>query len=214
MKSPLSRPSFLFLVSLLSSLALHVLAAVALVRIINSSRPVPSVHLEVSHVELSSAETPDDSAPAAEVVPSSESPVKDETPAVEPPMLAANVADLPQPEQPTPDFNPQLSTLKLQPPAAAPRQATVDAPPRPCQSIRPDYPRAARLRGEEGEVTLGISVGSDGAVEAVRVVRSSGFPSLDDAAVEAVRAARFSPATSEGRAVAASARLTLAFKLK
>jgi len=210
MKSPLSKPSFLFLVSLLSSLALHVLAAVALVRILNSSCPVASVHLEVSHVELSFAETPDDSAPAVSAsvaIPNAAPPVTDDAAAVEPSMPAADAADLPQPEQPTPDFKPQ-------PPAVAPRQATVDAPPRPCQSIRPDYPRMARLRGEEGEVTLGISVGSDGAVDDVRVVRSSGFPSLDDAAVEAVRAARFSPATSEGRAVAASARLTLTFKLK
>jgi len=175
------------------------------------------VHLEISRVELSFAETPDDSAPAVSAsvaVPNAAPPVTDDTAAVEPPMPAADVADLPQPEQPTLDFKPQTSDLKLQPPAAAPRQATVDALPRPCQSIRPDYPRTARLRGEEGEVVLEISVSAAGAVDDVRVVRSSGFPSLDDAAVDAVRAAHFSPATSEGRAVAASARLTLTFKLK
>lgn len=99
-------------------------------------------------------------------------------------------------------------------PAAAPRQAHVDAPRRPQRVIRPDYPRAARQRGEQGDVVLEIDVAADGSVASVAVATSSGFADLDAAALKAVKSARFSPAKSGDRAVASHARLTLSFKLK
>ena len=99
-------------------------------------------------------------------------------------------------------------------PAVAPRQARVDAPPKPRRTIRPVYPKGARQRGEQGEVTVEIEVDAEGRVSAVKVVGSSGFAELDDAAVRAVRAATFVPAKSGGRAMESSARLTLAFRLK
>lgn len=96
----------------------------------------------------------------------------------------------------------------------APRQARIDAPPKPQRNIRPDYPRGARSRGEQGDVVLEIRVSERGVVEAVSVVTSSGFAELDAAAVRAARGARFTPAKSAGDAVASKARITLSFKLK
>ena len=110
------------------------------------------------------------------------------------------------------DEDPEASDAKPQ--VAAPAQARVDAPPRPKRAIRPEYPKGARQRGEQGEVTVEIEVDSEGRVSAVKVVGSSGFAELDDAAVRAVRAATFVPAKSGGRAVSSAARLTLAFRLK
>lgn len=127
-------------------------------------------------------------------------PEADETVPLEPPPPA--VARRPPAPQPPP------------PPAAAPRQAAVDAPPRPRRSIRPDYPRGARLRGEQGEVELELAVGADGRVTSARVVRSCGFAELDDAALAAVRAARFIPAKSGDVPVPSVARLKLRFQLK
>ena len=97
---------------------------------------------------------------------------------------------------------------------SAPRQARVDAPPKPMRAIRPDYPRGARQRGEQGNVVLEIAVAADGSVASVAVATSSGFAALDAAAVKAVKSASFSPAKSGDEAVASTARLTLAFKLK
>lgn len=98
--------------------------------------------------------------------------------------------------------------------AVAPRQARVDAPVRPKKAIKPDYPKGARQRGEQGDVVLELEVNAAGRVEGVRVVRSSGFSELDDAAVRAARAARFTPAKRGRVAVASTARLTLEFRLK
>ena len=97
---------------------------------------------------------------------------------------------------------------------SAPRQARLDAPPKPKRNIKPDYPKEARQRGEQGDVVVEIRVNAEGTVDAVTVAASSGFPELDEAAVRAARAAKFSPARSGRDPVASTARLKLQFKLK
>ena len=99
-------------------------------------------------------------------------------------------------------------------PAPAPKQARLDAPPKPKRNIRPDYPKGARQRGEQGEVVLEIRVNAEGSVDEVKVAASSGFAELDEAAVRAAKAAKFSPARSGRERVASTARLKLQFKLK
>lgn len=100
-----------------------------------------------------------------------------------------------------------FSTSQLRP------HARIDAPPAPYKAIRPDYPRGARRRGESGDVTLELNVNEKGVVVEVSVSVSTGFRELDAAAIRAVRAARFRPATSDGRPVPSTARLTLSFRL-
>ena len=96
----------------------------------------------------------------------------------------------------------------------APRQARLDAPPRPKRNIKPDYPKGARQRGEQGDVLLEIRVNAEGAVDDVKVAASSGFAELDEAAVKAAKSAKFSPARSGREAVVSVAKLKLSFKLK
>jgi protein TonB len=50
-----------------------------------------------------------------------------------------------------------------------------------------EYPRLARRRGWEGEVRLSFRVSVSGAITAIRVSRSSGYPILDRAAVAALQ---------------------------
>ena len=99
-------------------------------------------------------------------------------------------------------------------PQAAPRQARVDAPPALKKTIRPDYPRGARMRGEEGDVQLEIAVDARGGVTSVAVVSACPYPELNDAAVKAARKARFMPARQGRRAVPCTARITLTFRLR
>lgn len=93
-------------------------------------------------------------------------------------------------------------------------QARVDAPPRPKRAIKPEYPKGARQRGEQGNVTLEIEIGVDGVCVAAKVAVSCGFAELDAAAVKAALAARFVPAKMGNSPVASAARLTLSFRLK
>lgn len=52
-----------------------------------------------------------------------------------------------------------------------------------------EYPPLARLRERAGAATVRFEIDSAGQANAVRVVRSSGSPQLDDAAVRAVSTA-------------------------
>ncbi len=228
--------SILFHAALAAALALYVEQAPA---------PDALAQLDLSSVDLSFAETEDETAavqPALasapdepvpdETPPEPERPPESEPPKELPPELDALKLPEPQPERPpleTPKVEPppkEEPLPKEEPPprppvvasapapAVAPRQARVDAPPRPRKSIRPDYPKGARLRGEQGDVQLEIEVTAQGTVVAVVIVASCGFPELDEAAVKAARAARFTPARRGRQPVASKARITLKFRLK
>jgi len=220
--------------ALLLSLAVHGLIAAGIVLYIGYA-PAPNelAQLDLTSVDLSFAETPDETAAAlsasapvlrppsaAELCASEADALRDDLSAANPLMPAPDTTDLPQPEETSEKFEDSKSTVQpstsdLQPTSAiAPRQAKVDAPPKPRRNIRPDYPRESRQRGEQGDVTLEIDVNAQGAVDDVRVAKSSGIPLLDEAAINAARAARFTPAKSGGKSVSSTARLTLNFRLR
>lgn len=212
-----------FPIAILISLAVHLLVGLGIWAYMEYA-PSPDVlaTLDLSSVELSFAEEEDDAAavlpqPSDPVLPRPEperppEPKVAETP--EPLPSIPDAVDIPKPvekpvlPQPQPDFStPQPSTPQ-------PRQARVDAPPRPMRAIKPEYPKGARQRGEQGDVVIEMTVNSHGAVDKASVVTSSGYAELDEAALRAVRSAKFTPAKSGRESVASTARLTLTFKLK
>jgi TonB family protein len=88
-------------------------------------------------------------------------------------------------------------------PAAAPVAQPISTPARIDSSscAKPSYPPGAREKGEQGVVTLGFSVGADGAVRTSRIETSSGFADLDSAALAALSNCRFSPAMANGKPI-------------
>ena len=222
-----------FSVAIAVSVAVHLLIGLGIWLYMEYS-PTPDVlaTLDLSSVELSFADQVDDT---AAVLPRAAAPEPELTPAPEKlsePVLDTPLAplpeipdavDIPKPEEkprlpPAPTPSPDTPTTAADPaptpPAPSPRQARVDAPPRPKRTIKPDYPKGARQRGEQGDVVVEMLVNAEGRVDEASVVTSSGFPELDEAALRAVRAARFTPAKSGRESVASSARITLTFKLK
>ena len=121
----------------------------------------------------------------------------------------------PDPPKEAPPPEPQQPSAAA-PAAPAPSQARVaaDKPPAPRRRIKPEYPKGARQRGEEGDVTLELDVSANGMVDGVRVVASCGFAELEQAAIQAVKRARFTPARRGSANVPSTARLTLTFRLK
>ena len=81
------------------------------------------------------------------------------------------------------------------------------------RDMKPVYPLGCRQRGEEGTVVIEATVLPDGRAGTVAVIASSRYPELDRAATRAVERAAFNPATENGRAVEAQARITIVFKL-
>ena len=111
----------------------------------------------------------------------------------------------PQPPTPPPEaFKPDLKPVSKSP----------QLPPATRRRIKPEYPKGARERGEEGDVTLELDISEMGAVDDVRIIKSCGFAELDQAAIEAVKKARFTPARRGSANVPSTARITLTFRLK
>lgn len=93
------------------------------------------------------------------------------------------------------------------------QQGALIAPAARDQAIHPKYPMASRRKGEQGRVILDVLVSKEGKASSVTIISSSGFKELDAAAREAVMDAKFKPGERNGKAVEASARMTILFQL-
>ncbi|MFJ2995567.1 energy transducer TonB [Pandoraea sp. NPDC087047] len=105
-------------------------------------------------------------------------------------------------------------------PPAPPAPAPAPAPSGPieglavkCDEPRVVYPTQSRRVGEEGTVTLRLVIDTRGVVSSANVVKSSGFPRLDQAARTAALAMRCAPPMQNGRAVEAAATKPFNFNL-
>ena len=214
-----------FSTAIIASIAAHGLVAVGIVAYMKyAPGPTAVATLDLSSVDLSFAEEEDETAAVSPTMPAMPEveppkPREEKPPEAEraedplPPDPAAPKLAEPEPERERME-TPEIPPPSPPAPAVAPKQAKIDAPPKPHKAIKPDYPKGARQRGEQGDVVLEIRVNAAGIVDRVDVVSPSGFSELDEAAVRAARTARFTPAKSGGSAVASTARLTLTFKLK
>ena len=222
------------IVAVALALLVHALLAAAIVLYVEyAPEPTVSAELDLSSVELSFAE---EKAETAQVAPAFSSAPRHEARPPKPPERPPEIRPArrlqpepaayrfpePKEERPRPiattrdirrsDVESEVPEARLQ--ASSLAQARVDAPPKPKRAIKPEYPKGARQRGEQGDVVLEIEVGADGSCAAADVVASSGFAELDAAAVAAVRKARFVPGRSGSAAVSSSVGLKLSFRLK
>ncbi len=79
-------------------------------------------------------------------------------------------------------------------------------------SVKPKYTEEARVNKIQGTVVLSATVGPDGLLSNIRVVKSLGY-GLDEKAIEAARQCRFQPAMADGRPVAATVKFSMEFRL-
>jgi protein TonB len=141
--------------------------------------------------------------------------------------------ETPPPFVPPPDFvvdappaenTTAIQTITTQQPVAAPPPAPVakaavivaprQNPRRPLGSSDEYYPPAAKRAGEEGSVDVQMIVTEDGRILDPKVIRSSGFPRLDEGALKYVRTWRLLPGTSDGKPVQMSHSVRVTFQLK
>jgi protein TonB len=150
--------------------------------------------------------------PAAAMPEPEPEPLAEPEPQAEAPLPLAKPVSRPQrqpmprrPQNPVAESAPVETTTIA---AAAPsHQSSPDQPAPPQQALPPyasilldwlgrhrDYPRAARLRRQEGMPRIGITLDTSGRILALTLVESSGFALLDEAALDmARRAAPFPP---------------------
>ncbi len=75
--------------------------------------------------------------------------------------------------------------------------------------VKPKYPRRARREGWQGTVVVQIVLNSNGTIRSLNLLKSSGYPVLDNAALNAVRGWVFSSNVPDG----CSGRITFRFIL-
>ena len=199
-----------FSTAIIASIAAHGLVAVGIVAYMKyAPGPTTIATLDLSSVDLSFAEDEDETAAVSPTMPAMPEveppkPREEKPPEAEraedplpPDPVAPKLAE-PEPEREkmeTPELKPESEKPKVERPpaepvpAVAPKQAKIDAPPKPRKTIRPDYPKGARQRGEQGDVVLEIRVNAAGIVDRVDIVSPSGFSELDEAAADAIKSA-------------------------
>lgn len=90
---------------------------------------------------------------------------------------------------------------------------TAKAKPDYLKNPEPEYPLAARRRGQQGTVLLNITVSPEGRPKAVSLQQSSGFELLDQAAIKAAQTWDFEPARVGTVAVESKIEVPVRFKL-
>jgi len=138
---------------------------------------------------------------------------------------AAAAAPAPEPTQPVASASRPTTTTP--PPAATPEPATTTPEPQPVatapalpsrdavlvRTVRPGYPpKAARAR-QEGWVEVQFTVGADGKVGDVKVVRGEPARVFDREAIRAVQQWEFQPAVRDGQPAAMTMTRRIEFKL-
>jgi protein TonB len=78
----------------------------------------------------------------------------------------------------------------------------------------PPYPDAAQRLGQEGLVLLKVGLSDVGRVQGVDLLRSSGYPILDEAALKAVRKWKFRPAKLGSVPVEAQVEVPIRFRIQ
>lgn len=99
--------------------------------------------------------------------------------------------------------------------SAASQGADDDSLPQPvATNVAPPYPEAARAAGVQGKVTLRLRIAADGRVESLKILTSSGVPSLDESALATVKNWRFEPARRLGQPVAMDVKTSIRFQIE
>jgi periplasmic protein TonB len=151
---------------------------------------------------------------------------RDKTPPKAPPPPPPDLVKPPPPTAIVPEFQvqteappPPITTVKQAPPAPPVR---VAAPPPPTElkpiarthSI-PPYPTISQRLGEQGTVTLKVTIGTDGSVTEDSVEKTSGSDRLDQAALDYVKSHwKWQPPTTNGQPTAATTLVNVKFDLK
>lgn len=226
------------LVSGVGSLALHALLAAGVWFVVEYGDATELASLDLSAVDLSFAEEEvAEAEPFVAPLPEPPRPPLEPELPPPPPLDEEILAEPPTPEaipltEITPDPPPKMEKEDAEkapekaeaspppPPESAPSvneapvQGRIDSPARlKNKRIRPQYPRKARERGEEGAMLLELTISPRGTVSAVRIVESTGYADLDEAGVTAAKTAHFNPAKRDGRPVESRVRLPISFRL-
>jgi protein TonB len=211
--------------------ALHVIAGIAIVKLVDRPPQPPiaerelTVSLIASPAPVAVAVAPPEPKPVPKPTPKPV--VKHVTPRVQPvvppsPVLATQAPSTTTvaapPATPAPPAPSEAKPDAAAAPSTAPSHASSGAPVSvahlSCDGDAPAYPMLSKRHGETGTAVVAITVDTHGVVRSATLRTSSGFPRLDDAALQAARERSCQPYVENGTPVVATALLPFAFHLQ
>lgn len=120
-----------------------------------------------------------------------------------PPTVEGEAPEILLPLQPFTRHPSPRTDIRLTPDEPAPPSRTAEGRPRmKPDAPLPEYPAEARRLREDGTVGLDLCVSKTGAVDSVRLRKSSGHPLLDEATLQWAATTVLTPATRNGQPVA------------
>jgi protein TonB len=139
----------------------------------------------------------------------------------------------PKPEekpQPPPPPKPEMTIpeTKREPPTPAPKPVVVppSQPKPPTEEYVPvtqpnfavqaaqAYPPEAARRHQQGTVVLMLYINGSGTLDKIEIVKSSGFPLLDEAAIREMKQSKFEPAMDGAIPVRSRAQASVTYRLE
>jgi protein TonB len=134
--------------------------------------------------------------------------------------------------QPPPPPKPEMTIpepkLQPTPPPPAPKPVVVPPPaPKPpteeyvpvtqpnfVQQAAHVYPPEAARRHQQGTVVLMLYINGSGALDKIEIVKSSGFPLLDEAAIREMKLSKFQPAMEGAIPIRSRAQASVTYRLQ
>lgn len=114
---------------------------------------------------------------------------------------------------PTPERGDNSSALPGRDVTTVEGKPTAKAEPDYLKNPEPEYPLAARRRGQEGLVLLNVTVSGAGRATEISLKQSTGYELLDQAAIKAVREWEFEPARIGSVGVESKIEVPVRFRL-
>ncbi len=137
------------------------------------------------------------------------------------------IVPTPPPPQPGPelDFDRTETNFTKAEPVTAEPEAKPEPQPRPepvrrearidpRSELKPPYPASEQRMGNEGSVTVKVTIGTDGRVKSAQKLRATNDAFFQATLRHALRNWRFKPATVDGRPIESSKVMTLHFSLE
>lgn len=205
------------------ALLAHLLLAMVLVPLVNTSAPTAAVAPLMVSMISSPVPAPAKPVPRKPAQSSSPTQAKPVAPA---PLLQAS-ADIPS-DTPKPSVSATATDTPVETAPTAPTAPKASSPsadlstpltePRYeadyLQNAKPSYPSLSRRLREQGTVLLRVLVSAGGEPKQIQLLKSSGYPRLDDAALRAVEDWRFVPAKRGHEPLEAWVQIPLQFSLR
>ncbi len=143
-----------------------------------------------------------------------------------PALMPERVPEPPPPpvvQTPAPSTPPSPIVASVEKTTTPPEPARPSAPANPyveitqpsyASHVEPEYPSLARRLHQQGTVTLELYINILGSLDKVKIVKSSGYPMLDEAAVAAMKESHFHPAYQGTTPVPSRAQVAITFRLE